>query len=132
MGPSAATRPGLVEGASVGVAGEEHVAGVVCDTIVGVGGDVIKELGDGSVGVLGGGGLLGADSAERHKEFVTNGSAIPEESAYNVLDAFDAGGVKRGAGVWGGGVLHLSTILDGSVIVWRKLWLGGCGMAILD
>ena len=38
---------------------EDHAAGSVCDSVIGVCSDVVKELFDGGSSVFGGGGLLG-------------------------------------------------------------------------
>ena len=61
MGPRTAAGFGFIDEAGVGVAYDEHVTGAVCDTIIGVGGDVVQELGAGVIGIFGCGGLLRDD-----------------------------------------------------------------------
>ena len=89
MGASAAAGFGFVEEAGVGVASKQHVAGAVSDAVVGVGGDIVKELVNGRVGGFSGRCLLGADGAEDHKELIVDGVAVPEEGTDNALDTFD-------------------------------------------
>ena len=48
---------------------QNHVTGAVYDTIVRVRSDIIEWLVDGCCSAFGGGGLLGASSAEVHEEF---------------------------------------------------------------
>jgi len=114
------------------MASEEHVNGAVCDAFIGVGGDVVQDLGDGDIGVFSCTCWLGADVAEGHKEFVVDGTAVPQEGTYNTLDAFDTSVVKKSTGVCGGGVLYLGAALDGSVLLKGKLGFGWCSMTVLD
>ena len=51
----------------VGVAREDHVACMVNNAIVGVGSDVVEELGDVVIGEFGGRGLFGANFTESSK-----------------------------------------------------------------
>ena len=50
--------------------GEYHGAGAVEDAVVGVGGEVVKELTEVGLGELGGCGLCGSKVAEGDKELV--------------------------------------------------------------
>ena len=80
---SAAAFFSLVVEPCIGVGGEDHVAGAVCDTIVGIGSTVVKELVDvdgvSSGSGFSGTGLLRADGAEGNKELVVNGTGVVEE-----------------------------------------------------
>ena len=64
MGSYAAVGLGYVEVGGAGVSFKDHVSGAVGDSIVRIGGEVIKELEHVSVCVIGGGGLLLGDIAE--------------------------------------------------------------------
>ena len=72
---------------------------MVCDAMNGVGGDIAKELVNRSCGVVGGRSLLQADGAQGYKRFIVHCTSIVQKGTYNTLDAFDAGIIKRGAGV---------------------------------
>ena len=78
MGPCSTPRFCFVEVAGIGVSCQYHVACSVCGAVVGVGGDVVEELVDACVGVLCGGGLLGADGAEGAEELRVNGPGVVE------------------------------------------------------
>ncbi len=60
MGTSHAAGTGGIEVTSVGVGGKYHVAGTVCDSVIGVSGTVVKEHIGWAVGGGGCGRLLGA------------------------------------------------------------------------
>ena len=63
----AAGRADYVKVRDVGVAREDHFACVVDNAVVGVGSDVVEELGDVIIGEFGGRGLYGANLAESSK-----------------------------------------------------------------
>ena len=59
MSASATARTGDVEIRGVGVNCEDHGAGSVEDAVVGVGGEIVEEFAEVSLGELGGSGLCG-------------------------------------------------------------------------
>ena len=87
MGSCAAAGLGYVEVGGVGVSCKDHVAGTVGDAIVGIGGEVSKELEHVSVCVIGGGGLLLGELAEGYQEFVVDGLGIIADGSDELLDA---------------------------------------------
>ena len=52
------------------MSGEDHGAGSVEDSVIGVGGEVVEELTEVGLGDLGGSGLCGCKVAEGYKELV--------------------------------------------------------------
>ena len=83
----------------VGLGGEDHGAGLVEDAVVGIGGEVVKDLTGDGLGELCGCGLCVSKVAEGDKELVVYCATIIQEGADNGLDLFDTGVVKFGAGV---------------------------------
>ena len=63
----AAERADDVKGRGVGVAREDHVAYMVNDAVVGVGSDIVEELGDVVIGEFGDRGLSGSNFTESSK-----------------------------------------------------------------
>ncbi len=79
---------------------ENHVAGAICGAVVWVRGQVVEELVHGNIGGFSGCSLLGAQGAERGKEFVVNSTCIVKESANNALNSFDTFcGERRAVGI---------------------------------
>ena len=81
MSASSAARVAFIIETSIGMCSKHHVASSVPDAIMGIGGDVIKELMDGSRGGFSGSGLLTTDGAESNKKFVVDCMAILEEGS---------------------------------------------------
>ena len=120
VGSCKAAGLGYVEVSGVGVYCEYHVAGAVVDAIVGIGGEVIKELEHIYVCVVGGGELLLCDLAEGYQKFVVYISGIIADVSDKLLDAEFPGAVKRWAGRSFHGVLNLFPI-DGRGLMVRGL-----------
>jgi hypothetical protein len=79
---------------------EGHVASVVSDHGIGIGGAVVQELGDfGSGGAFG---LGRGHNAEGNEHGGVDGASIVEEGVINFLEAFEAGGIQGGRGTRGG------------------------------
>ena len=117
MGSCVAAGLGYVEVGGVGVSCKDHVTGAVGDAIVGIGGEVIKELEHVSVCVVGGGGLLLGELSEGSHEFVVDSSGTISDSFDELLDAEFSGAIKRQAGRSFRGVLKLCPIDDRGVTV---------------
>ena len=114
----------------VRIDGKLHVAGRVCDAVGWVSYDVVQEVGNISVCLLGGCRLLGPYSAQRDKEFVVNGSGIIEERPHGPLDAEDSGGVKDRARVVRKSKLVLHPVDDGATRVRQGVlaWMAPRGL----
>ena len=113
------------------MAGEDHVAGPVGDTVVGVGSEVVKELEHIDVGFLCGRGLLLGEIAEGYQEFVVDCSGVVPDGADELLDAQLASVVERWAVGYVGGILDLRAVVDGGVAVWGMLGFLGVGVVKL-
>ena len=107
---------------------EDHIAGSVDNTIVWIGGDVVKEVIDCCESFFGGCGLAGTDGAECDKEFVVHGTGVVEKATDDGLDATNGREVKGWTVVDMNG-LRLGTVLDGAVLarrprprILRRLW----------
>ena len=111
---------------------QDHITGTVCDAVIWVRGHIIQELRDCRHGVLGGLGLLGADSAESGKEFVVDGPCIVQEGANNTLNLFDAFVVEGRTGVDIREELFPSTIDDFAMCMWGMLRAAWFWMIVLD
>ena len=61
--------------------GEDHGAGSVEGAVVGVGGEVVKELTEVGIGELGGSGLCGCKVAEGDEELVVYCASIIQDGA---------------------------------------------------
>ena len=112
----------------VGVGGEDHGAGSVEDSVVGVGGEVVEELTEVGLGELGGCILCGSKVAEGDEEIVVYCTTIILEGADDGLDLFDTGVVEFGAGVQRVGKFLFGAINDGfvakGIVLWFR-WDGG-------
>ena len=129
MSAGANASAGDVNIRGVGVSGEDHGAGSVEDSVVGVGGEVVEELTEVGLGELGGCGLCGSKVAEGNKEIVVYCATIIQEGAYNGLDLFDTGVVEFGAGVRQVGEFLFDAINDGYVAKGRVLRFRWDGVA---
>ena len=63
---------------------------MVSDAVVGICGNVVKELVDGVVGGFRGGGLLLDQFAENYQYFFVGGTTVVKWCSHNRLDADDA------------------------------------------
>ena len=117
MGSDTAVAFGLIVESSIGVYCEDHAAGTVDGTVVGIGGNIIKELGDCRCCCFCCCCLLGSNGIERDQEFVVDGSCIIKESSYDALNTFDSSGIKRCAGVIFHCRLKFGAILNFTVFV---------------
>ena len=115
MSAGATTSKGDVKIRSVGLGGEDHGAGLVEDAVVGVGGEVVKELTEIGLGELGGCVLCGSKVAEGEEELVVYCTTIIQEGSDNGLESFDTGVVEFGDGVRRVGELLFGAINDGCV-----------------
>ena len=70
LSAGATASTGDVKIRGVGVGGEDHGAGLVEDAVVGVGGEVVEELTEVSLGELGGCGLCGSKVTKGKEELV--------------------------------------------------------------
>ncbi len=75
---------------------------------------------------------MGSQGAERHEEFVVDGSDVVQEGSDDTLDALDAGGVEWCTCVFFRGQLDLGAIDNFAALVWRMLGLCWCGVAIFQ
>ena len=107
---------------------EDHVAGAVGDAIVGICGEVIKELEHVSVCVIDGRGLFLGELAEVYQEFIVNSSGIIPDGSDELLDVDFSSAVKRRAGRSFRGILNLCRIYDGGVTVRGVLRFLGVGV----
>lgn len=89
---------------------EDHAAGVVSDGGILVRGGIVQEFGEGFGCVFGAFGLGGGEGAEGDKHGGVNSSGIVGESADDLLDSGDSGGVESG------GVIIDGSELDGSAV----------------
>ena len=95
---SAGATPGVrfVEVRCVGVHRQDHIAGVVCDDVVRMSCDIVKEL----VEILHcgfcGGGLLYGEGPECGEHRDIDGACIVKENSYDFLDEFFVGLVEEG------------------------------------
>ena len=112
---------GNVDICGVGVGEEDHGAGSVEDAVVGVGGEVVKELTEVGLDELSGCGLCGSKVAEGEEELVVYCKTIIQEGADYGLDSFDTGVVEFGAGVRRVGEFLFGAINDGCVVKGRVL-----------
>ena len=96
---------------------EDHAAGSVGESAVGVCGNVVEQLVNGGGCVFGGRGLLGSDFTEGDDELVVDGSSIEEEGANNALDLFDAVIVEGWTSWISVGILDLCAVDDFGVLV---------------
>ena len=113
------------------MAGEYHVAGQVGDAVVGVGGQVVKELEHVNVGGFCGKGLLLGKVVESYEEFVVNCSGVVSDCANELLDAQLASVIERWSLGYVGGILEFCAVVDGSVAVRGVLGFLGVGMVKL-
>ena len=121
MSAGATASMGDVKIRGVGVGGEDHGAGSVEDSVVGVGGEIVEELTEVGLGELGGCGLCGSKFSEGDEELVVYCATIIQEGADDGLDSFDTGVVEFGAGVRRVGELLFGAINDGCVAKGRVL-----------
>ena len=121
MSTGATASTGDVKTHGVGVGGEDHGAGSVEYAVVGVGGELVKELTEVCRGELCGCGLCGTKVAEGDKELVVYCTPIIQEGADDGLDLVDTGVVELGAGVRRVGKLLVGAIHDGCVAKGRVL-----------
>ena len=70
MSTGATASTGDVKIRGVGVSGDDHGAGLVEDSVDGVGGEVVEELTEVGLGELGGCGLCGSKVSEGDEELV--------------------------------------------------------------
>jgi len=112
----------------IGAYCEDHVACVITDLGVGMGGEVVEEHVAGGLGVLGRGGLAVGDFIESDNDGGIAASGVIEEETGDLLHAFDSGLVKerRKVGVC---QLHFLTVDWGSPTVGRVLWFSRCRVA---
>ncbi len=124
---------GFIVKASIGMGAEYHVTATICDTIVRVGGEVIKKLVDGFGSGFSGSGLLGAQGAESGKKFVVKSSCVVENGADDALHSFDTFvGERRTVGFVVGDLGDLA--VDNFAVFVRvgELALGGHRMVVFD
>jgi len=123
MGTGSATSFADVEVSGISVSSKDHAAGSVGDSVVGIIGEVVKDLVDGGSRVFGGSGLLGANSTKGNKKFVLDDTNVEEESTNDALDAKNASGIKGRTGWRVRCVLDLCAIVDLGVLVggWTRL-----------
>ena len=99
---------------------KDHAAGVVDDTFVGGGGNLVDELVYGGHSFSGGGGFLGADFADGNKYFVVNCAGIVKEVTDVFSDTFDAVVLQGWAGGGIGSILDFDAVGDSVVLVGRE------------
>ena len=98
--------------------------------VIGVGGNIVEQLMNSGCRGCGGRGLLGADGAERGKQFVVDGPGIVEKGTDDTLNAFNV--LRREYGFIGADWCHLlmGAICDGDVRMWCMLGFGRLGVCI--
>ena len=105
---------------------QNHIAGVVCDNVVRVSCDAVKELVEILHCVLCGGGLMRGESPKRGEHREIDGACIVKENSYDFLDNFFVGLGDEGRVVVVLCVLHLLPVHGLGVEVKLILWpLGG-------
>ena len=82
-----------VGGISIG--GSNHVAGLIDNAIVWVGGDIIEELVNSQRCSFSGGCLFDDNRADDNQDLVIHSLSIKNKGTNDALDAFDADVVKR-------------------------------------
>ena len=110
MATRAAARLGLCEIRCIAVDRQNHVAGVISEDRVRVGGNIVEEIQCLLHCARGRRGLVGSNSAERDQHGGVNGAGIVEECSCHLLDEFCVFFVKQGGVVLGWGVLNLGPI----------------------
>jgi len=90
VGAGAAASVGFVIKSGVGVSTENHLACVVGDAVVRIGGAVIEEMVDCLFCGFSGIGLASGDGVESGQNFVVNCTGIVEENSNGALDAFNS------------------------------------------
>ena len=119
MGASADVGFADVEVGSIVMGSEDRVAGSVDNAVVGISCHIVKQLQDVSIGLLCGGGLLGANVAERNKQFFVDGLCVEQEATNNFLDALDTRGIQ-GRAIGGlSDILSLGSVVDINVSMGR-------------
>lgn len=99
---------GVVGGVALDL--ENHVAGVVAKSGVGIGGSVVEKMGCSFGCCLGAAGLGRGERAEGDEHGGVNGAGVEEEGADDCLESSDFGSVKFGGGVFFFGELGRGTV----------------------
>ena len=112
VGTDAATCLAEIEVCCVCMSAKDNITGSINNAVLGIGGDIIKQLCDGMVCAFCGGCLLRADFIKYHKDFFVDCTCIVQETSYYLLDAFDARVRKGRTGFGLSCILGLGTISD--------------------
>ena len=98
VGTDAATCLAEIEVCCVCMSAKDNITGLINNAVLGIGGDIIKQLCDGMVCAFCGGCLLRADLIKYHKEFFVDCTCVVQETSKNLLDAFYASGMQGRTG----------------------------------
>ena len=120
-GPAAGFFDREVRGITVDM--ETHIAGVIADGGIGVGGDVVEELVDGFVCSGCCGGLFGGDCVECDEHRAVDCSCVIEEGSDDALDACYFGWWEDGEIGLVDGVLYFGAVVGAVPLMRRVLWL---------
>ena len=117
---------GAAEVGGISVDAVDHLAGLVADDSIRMGGSVVEELDSGLGSGLSAMGLFRAEFVEGNQHGVVHGTAVEEEGADDLLEALDAVLVQGGAGVNGSGFLgSFGTAVGFDPSMGCMLWFGG-------
>jgi len=113
----------------IAVCPKDHVAGMIANDSIRMGGTIIEQVHEGLHGGLhGAGSLLGGKGTKGNQHGGVNCMGIIQEDTNNFLDAFAIVSIKGSSVVWCRGILDFGTITGVLPSVWGMLRTSGMGV----